>query len=50
MHDQLMPVTILRRSLKYVLRAKEFEDAVKPTPAPENKESSESVTWVDVHL
>lgn len=32
------PVTILRRSLKYVLSAKEFADVVNPTPAPANKQ------------
>lgn len=39
-HDQLMPVTILRRSLKYVLRANELAEVVKPTPAPKKMKFS----------
>jgi len=31
-HD--IPITIRRRSLKYVLSAKELLDVVKPTPPP----------------
>lgn len=31
---QLIPVTILRRSLKYVLSARELAEVVNPTPEP----------------